>query len=43
MRMQNLSAAVIRPQLPLVQDRGRMRAASNHDYVAEQLNHSELA
>ncbi|MGB8815241.1 MAG: DegT/DnrJ/EryC1/StrS family aminotransferase, partial [Paracoccaceae bacterium] len=37
MRMQNLSAAVIRPQLPLVAHRveqGRI----NHDYVADRLN-----
>ncbi|SPH17089.1 GDP-perosamine synthase [Defluviimonas aquaemixtae] len=36
MRMQNLSATVIRPQIPLIDDRvtaGR----SNHDYVAERL------
>jgi dTDP-4-amino-4,6-dideoxygalactose transaminase len=41
MRMQNLSAAVIRPQLP----RGRApraRRAANHDYVAERLNTSHL-
>ena len=40
MRMQNLSAAVIRPQLPLVWDRvagGR----ANHDYVADRLNRSD--
>ncbi len=40
MRMQNLSAAVIRPQLPLVWDRvsaGR----SNHDHVADRLNQSD--
>ena len=37
MRMQNLSAAVIRPQLPLVQDRVNAGRA-NHDYVAERLN-----
>ncbi len=37
MRMQNLSAAVIRPQLPLV--KGRVQAGrSNHDYVAAKLN-----
>lgn len=40
MRMQNLSAAVIRPQLPLVRDRVRA-GRSNHDYVAEQLNQSD--
>ena len=39
MRMQNLSAAVIRPQLPEI----AMRVAKgrlNHDYVADQLNES---
>ena len=39
MRMQNLSAAVIRPQLPEIAGRvakGRL----NHDYVADQLNES---
>ncbi len=39
MRMQNLSAAVIRPQLPEVARRVRDGRA-NHDYVAEQLNTS---
>jgi len=39
MRMQNLSAAVIRPQLPLVA--GRVAAGrANHDYVAGRLNRS---
>jgi dTDP-4-amino-4,6-dideoxygalactose transaminase len=37
MRMQNLSAAVIRPQLPQVARRVR-DGRSNHDYVAERLN-----
>ncbi|MCX8507748.1 MAG: aminotransferase class I/II-fold pyridoxal phosphate-dependent enzyme [Rhodobacteraceae bacterium] len=40
MRMQNLSAAVIRPQLPLVWERvaaGRR----NHDHVADRLNQSD--
>ncbi|QYK43045.1 MAG: aminotransferase class I/II-fold pyridoxal phosphate-dependent enzyme [Paracoccaceae bacterium] len=36
MRMQNLSAAVIRPQLPLVDDRAR-RGLANHDRVAAHL------
>jgi dTDP-4-amino-4,6-dideoxygalactose transaminase len=36
MRMQNLSAAVIRPQLPLVADRAR-RGLENHDRVAARL------
>lgn len=40
MRMQNLSAAVIRPQLPLVKDRVQA-GRSNHDYVASQLNLSD--
>ncbi|MEQ8368544.1 MAG: DegT/DnrJ/EryC1/StrS family aminotransferase, partial [Roseicyclus sp.] len=39
MRMQNLSAAVIRPQLPEVARRVRDGRA-NHDYVAEGLNAS---
>jgi perosamine synthetase len=39
MRMQNLSAAVIRPQLPLLADR-TLSGRTNHDYVAERLNHS---
>lgn len=40
MRMQNLSAAVIRPQLPLV--RSRVAAGrSNHDHVAIRLNQSD--
>lgn len=38
-RMQNLSAAVIRPQLPLVADRVA-RGRANHDYMAERLNTS---
>jgi perosamine synthetase len=37
LRMQNLSAAVIRPQLPLVADRVA-RGLANHDYVAGKLN-----
>ncbi len=37
MRMQNLSAAVIRPQLPLVAERVA-KGRSGHDRVAEQLN-----
>jgi dTDP-4-amino-4,6-dideoxygalactose transaminase len=36
LRMQNLSAAVIRPQLPLVHDRVRA-GRRNHDHVAEKL------
>ncbi|MFN4159986.1 MAG: DegT/DnrJ/EryC1/StrS family aminotransferase [Gemmobacter sp.] len=36
MRMQNLSAAVIRPQLPMVEDRAR-RGGANHDRVAARL------
>ena len=39
MRMQNLSAAVIRPQLPLVKERVQA-GRSNHDYVASRLNRS---
>ncbi len=39
LRMQNLSAAVIRPQLPEVTRRVRDGRA-NHDYVADQLNAS---
>ena len=39
LRMQNLSAAVIRPQLPEVARRVRDGRA-NHDWVAEQLNES---
>lgn len=39
MRMQNLSAAVIRPQLPLVKERVQA-GRSNHDYVAARLNQS---
>lgn len=39
MRMQNLSAAVIRPQLPEVARRVRDGRA-NHDYVADRLNAS---
>ena len=41
MRMQNLSAAVIRPQLPLVAERVA-KGRSNHDHVADQLNASGL-
>jgi perosamine synthetase len=37
LRMQNLSAAVIRPQLPLVADRVA-KGLANHDYVAGRLN-----
>ncbi|WP_413870297.1 DegT/DnrJ/EryC1/StrS family aminotransferase, partial [Albidovulum sp.] len=38
-RMQNLSAAVIRPQIPLID--GRVRAGrANHDHVAARLNTS---
>ncbi len=37
MRMQNLSAAVIRPQLPLVAERVA-KGRFNHDHVAAQLN-----
>ena len=40
LRMQNLSAAVIRPQLPEVARRVRDGRA-NHDWVAAQLNRSE--
>ncbi|MBD3765512.1 MAG: aminotransferase class I/II-fold pyridoxal phosphate-dependent enzyme [Rhodobacterales bacterium] len=39
MRMQNLSAAVIRPQLPLVEDRVA-RGRANHDRVAARLDAS---
>ncbi|MCA3453359.1 MAG: aminotransferase class I/II-fold pyridoxal phosphate-dependent enzyme [Rhodobacter sp.] len=39
MRMQNLSAAVIRPQLPEVARRV-VQGRTNHDYVAERLNTS---
>ena len=39
LRMQNLSAAVIRPQLPLVSDRVS-KGRANHDHVAAQLNAS---
>ena len=38
-RMQNLSAAVIRPQLPEIARRVRDGRA-NHDYVAARLNRS---
>ncbi|ETD85123.1 DegT/DnrJ/EryC1/StrS family aminotransferase [Rhodobacter capsulatus] len=38
-RMQNLSAAVIRPQLPEL-DRRVSAGLANHDYVAEKLNQS---
>jgi len=37
LRMQNLSAAVIRPQLPLVGERVS-KGRANHDHVADQLN-----
>ncbi|KEO50529.1 DegT/DnrJ/EryC1/StrS family aminotransferase [Thioclava pacifica] len=39
-RMQNLSAAVIRPQIPEV-DRRVNDGRANHDYVAERLNTSD--
>jgi dTDP-4-amino-4,6-dideoxygalactose transaminase len=39
LRMQNLSAAVIRPQLPLVADRAA-RGLAGHDHVAARLNAS---
>ena len=39
MRMQNLSAAVIRPQLPLVADRVA-KGRAGHDRVADRLNES---
>lgn len=39
MRMHNLSAAVIRPQIPLIEDRV-LRGRANHDSVAERLNTS---
>ncbi|MBI1218871.1 MAG: aminotransferase class I/II-fold pyridoxal phosphate-dependent enzyme [Rhodobacteraceae bacterium] len=39
MRLQNLSAAIIRPQLPLVADRVA-KGRANHDYVADRLNSS---
>jgi perosamine synthetase len=39
LRMQNLSAAVIRPQLPLVAERVE-KGRINHDHVAAQLNAS---
>jgi dTDP-4-amino-4,6-dideoxygalactose transaminase len=41
MRMQNLSAAVIRPQIPEIARRVRDGRA-NHDYVAERLNATGL-
>jgi len=37
LRMQNLSAAVIRPQLPLVAERVE-KGRANHDHVADRLN-----
>ncbi|WP_127903214.1 DegT/DnrJ/EryC1/StrS family aminotransferase [Solirhodobacter olei] len=40
MRLQNLSATVIRPQLPLVADRVE-KGRTNHDYVADRLNTCE--
>lgn len=40
MRMQNLSAAVIRPQLPLVAERVA-KGRAGHDRVAERLNRTE--
>ena len=39
MRMQNLSAAVIRPQLPLIDERAA-RGLENHDHVAARLAES---
>ena len=39
LRMQNLSAAVIRPQLPLVSERVE-KGRANHDHVAARLNAS---
>lgn len=39
MRLQNLSATVIRPQLPLVAERVE-KGRANHDYVAARLNAS---
>jgi dTDP-4-amino-4,6-dideoxygalactose transaminase len=39
LRMQNLSAAVIRPQLPLVAERVA-KGRANHDHVAARLNRS---
>ena len=39
LRMQNLSAAVIRPQLPLVAERVA-KGRANHDHVADRLNAS---
>ena len=39
MRMQNLSAAVIRPQLPLIAERV-MKGRAGHDLVASRLNES---
>ena len=41
MRMQNLSAAVIRPQLPLVADRVA-KGRAGHDRVGDQLNTSDF-
>ena len=41
LRMQNLSAAVIRPQLPLVADRVA-KGRANHDHVAAKLNGSNF-
>jgi perosamine synthetase len=40
LRMQNLSAAVIRPQLPLVADRVA-KGRANHDHVAARLNQTK--
>lgn len=40
LRMQNLSAAVIRPQLPLLENR-IINGLRNHNYVAELLNSSQ--
>lgn len=39
LRLSNLSAAVIRPQIPCIQDRV-VQGRRNHDYVAEALNRS---
>ena len=41
LRLSNLSAAVIRPQLPLLAERVR-RGLENHDYVADKLNSSPV-
>ncbi len=41
LRMNNLSAAVIRPQIPLIEERVR-KGLENYEYVAEKLNASPL-